>query len=256
MKKKLVQSIGTAFLLAGMLAFTACHSSYELTGVEGGRVKLTAAYDSFPDKTVIDILAPYKAKVDSIMSPVIGKSEMEMTAERPESLLSNFAADVLRHTAARYTDLPVDVGITNMGGLRNPLPEGDVTVGNVYEIFPFENSLCILKMDGKALTDLFVQIAKLGGEALSGARLTISKDKELKKAEVGGKPIVADRTYVVATIDYLAEGNDGLSAFLEATERVCPEGATLRQIIIDYIKEKAGQGKAVASALDGRITAE
>ena len=143
-----------------------------------------------------------------------------------------------------------------MGGLRNSLPQGDVTFGNVYEIFPFENSLCLLTMNGKSLMDLFVQIAKLGGEGLSGARLVITKDGKLKDAKINGQEIEPDKLYTVATLDYLAEGNDGMTAFLEATERVCPEKATIRQIIVNYIEEMEKKGKSVTATLDGRITVE
>lgn len=256
MKQNLMCRISTVFLFSGMFVFTACHSSYELANIDGGRVEITSVYDSRPDQEAVRILAPYKVKVDSVMSPVIGRSKVEMDAKRPESLLSNFAADVLRQAASAYTGTSVDVAITNMGGLRNSLPEGDVTFGDIYEIFPFENALCILTMNGEALTDLFTQIAKLEGEGLSGARLLISKDGQLKQARINGKVIVSDKIYQVATIDYLAEGNDGMNAFLEATGRVCPDGVTIRQIVVDYIKGMAAEGKAVSSVLDGRITVE
>lgn len=256
MKQNSVYRVGSAFLLAGMLAFSSCHSSYELANIDGGRVEITSVYDSRSDLKAAGILAPYKAKIDSVMSPVIGRSKVEMDAKRPESLLSNFAADVLRNAASGYIGNSVDVAVTNMGGLRNSLPEGNVTFGDIYEIFPFENTLCILTMSGKSLVDLFTQIAKLGGEGLSGAHLVISKDGQLKKAEIAGKAIVPDKMYRLATIDYLAEGNDGMNAFLEATERVCPDGATIRHIVVDYIKGMAAKGKAVSSVLDGRITVE
>ena len=104
--------------------------------------------------------------------------------------------------------------------------------------------------------DLFVQIAKLGGEGLSGARLVITKDGKLKDAKINGQEIEPDKLYTVATLDYLAEGNDGMTAFLEATERVCPEKATIRQIIVNYIEEMEKKGKSVTATLDGRITVE
>lgn len=256
MKQIFVRKTYVAFLFTGMLSFSACHSSYELVGIDGGRVEINSAYDAHPDEAAVKMLAPYKAKVDSVMSPVIGHSEVAMSAERPESLLSDFSADVIRLAAIPYQGKPADVAITNMGGLRNSLPQGDVTFGNVYEIFPFENSLCLLTMNGKSLMDLFVQIAKLGGEGLSGARLVITKDGKLKDAKINGQEIDPDKLYTVATLDYLAEGNDGMTAFLEATERVCPEKATIRQIIVNYIEEMEKKGKSVTAALDGRITVE
>ena len=80
-----------------------------------------------------------------------------------------------------------DVGVTNMGGLRTALPEGDITYGNIYEITPFENTLCIVTMNGALLRELFENIAAVHGEGLSGACLEISGDGKLLDATVAGK---------------------------------------------------------------------
>ena len=81
------------------------------------------------------------------MYEVIGSSEQKMDKGHPESLLSNLVAEVLRQAATKVQDKPADMGLVNMGGLRNILPAGDITVGTVYEILPFENSLCVMKMN-------------------------------------------------------------------------------------------------------------
>ena len=48
------------------------------------------------------------------------------------------------------------------------MPKGKVTYGDVLEIAPFENRLCILSLDGRKLTELMEQIAAVGGEGISG----------------------------------------------------------------------------------------
>ena len=101
----------------------------------------------------------------------------------------------------RVTGNPADVGVMNMGGIRASLPEGAVTVGTVYEIAPFEHALCVLVMDGENLLCLFRQMAAVYGEGLSGARLVISPEGELKEAVVNGQPVDPKREYTVATID-------------------------------------------------------
>lgn len=254
MKKNIFYTCRNALLLSGMLTITSCQSEYLLTSIEGGRIEITAALDNNPDLQATAILAPYKHIIDSIMSPVIGKSTIAMEGKRPESRLSNFAADVLRQAATSYTGAQVEVAITNMGGLRSTLPEGDISYGNIYEIFPFENSLCILKMNGKDLYKLFEQIAKLGGECLSGAQITIGKDMSLLNAQIAGKPIDMNRIYTVATIDYLAEGNDGMTAFLNASEKICHNKLTIRKLVVDHIKQLTATGKAISAQLEGRIT--
>lgn len=250
------QKLAPVLILSGLLLFPACGSGYRIAETEGGRVEMTSAYDKTPDREALDILLPYKAKVDSVMKPVIGKSSMPMKPERPESLLSNLIADVLRESSLKYTGETAEVAIINIGGLRNDLPKGNVTYGDVFEILPFENSLCILTMDGKALEQLFWEIANVKGEGLSGAELKISPDGKLINALVHGEAIDQNRKYRVATVDYLSEGNDGMTAFMQATEKVCPDGATVRQLFLDYIIGLTKKGKEVTSGLDGRIRIE
>ena len=248
---------GMVWLLAAALTATACRSSYQICEISGGRIAVTSAFDTAPCPEAVAILAPYKAKVDSVMTPIIGQSAQEMHARRPESLLSNLAADILKQAAESYTGRSVDLAITNMGGLRNSLPAGPIAFGNIYEIFPFQNSLCIMQMKGEVLLRLFTQIAALGGECVShGVKLRVSSTGRLLQATLRDEPVDPERTYTVASIDYLAEGNDGLTAFTQATSKECPEGLTIRQLVVDYVKSLAAKGEPVRSQLEGRIILE
>lgn len=259
MKQTYVKYLITA-ALAGNFLFTSCRSvqetaaHYELTEVKGGMIAIDSVWDARPDEVAAAVLKPYKEKVDAMMYEVIGTSEMKMDKGAPESLLSNLVASVLQQAAVRVLGKPADMGLVNMGGLRNILPKGDITVGAVYEILPFENSLCILTMKGAEMKRLFKAIASLHGEGVSGIRLEITREGELLNAAIGGKPVEDDRLYTVATIDYLADGNGSMDAFLQAEKRECPEGATLRGLFLDYVREQTAAGKAVTSRLDGRIT--
>lgn len=242
-------------LLGGTLLLGGCASGYVVKDIEGGRVAMTAEYDKNPDRDAEAILQPYRRVVDSIMSPVVGHSARALEAYRPESPLSNLLADIIRRGAAGISGKPADVGVMNMGGIRNSLPEGEVTYGMVYEITPFENAVCVLTLDGKTLMELFRQIAGRGGEGLSGAKLVISPDGKLLSAEVGGRPVDEGKDYTVATIDYLAEGNDRMAAFREAKSKTFPpEPLLLRTVFLDYVKECERKGRFVDAPAGGRIT--
>ena len=253
---KNVKGCAGAALLVGML-LGGCVSGYSLKSIEGGRVAMTAEYDTSSDSVAAAILRPYKETVDSIMSPVIGHAAKTLDAFRPESPLSNLLADIIRQEGRAIAGKAADVGVMNMGGIRNSLPEGEITFGMVYEITPFENALCVLTFDGKTLLELFGQIARLGGEGLSGASLVISPEGELLDAKVGGKPIAESREYTVATIDYLAEGNDKMSAFRKAKSKAFPPRTLLlRTVFLDYVKECERTGRTVDAQTDGRVRIE
>lgn len=241
----------TGALLGLALCLAACRPAYEVTRVEGSRVAMDSTRTA--DATMIALVAPYKAGVDSVMQRVIGTAAVSMEAGRPESLLSNLVADVLRGAAATATGKEADMGLVNMGGLRNVITEGPVTCGQIYEILPFENSLCVLTLKGRALKQLFENIAARGGEGVSGVKLAISADGKLLDATIGGRPVEDGRTYTVATIDYLAEGNDGMTALIQAEQRECPAGATLRGLFMQYAEQQATAGKPLTARLEGRI---
>ncbi len=245
----------SACMGVGMFFLSSCHTGYSVASVEGGRLEVTAELDARPDSVALAVLAPYQRTVDSIMKPVIGQSARFMDRYRPESELSNLVADILRFSISDYMGREADVAVTNIGGLRTSLPEGNITFGNIYEITPFENSLCIVKMKGSLLKKLFGNIASRRGEGLSGARLVISKDGQLLDASVGGKPIADERIYTVATLDYLAEGNDYMVAFTEVPEadKVVHPEATIRQLFLNYVNEETRAGRKIDAKVEGRI---
>jgi len=246
-------STTTALLLLAV-PFCAQAQTFETKKINAQRIEVTAAYDRHPDQAAWDIVAPYKAGVDSVMMPVLGESAVMMAADRPESLLSNWVCDVLREESGRY-GRRADIGLCNVGGLRAAMPKGTVRVGDIVDIAPFENRFCLLTLRGDVLLELFHQIAKSKGEGISGAQLNISQEGKLISATVGGKPINPKKKYTIATIDYLAEGNDGLTALRKAMKKeVKPD--FVRDVYMDYIRREAAAGRAITAEIEGRITVD
>lgn len=253
---QLIRRSIVASLIVGTVFISSCRSSYTLVDVRGETVEMNSLYDVQPDKEAALILLPYKIKRDSIMNSVIGKSDKELKPYRPESPLSNFAADVLREGASEYTDKTIDMALTNMGGLRSTLSPGDITIGDIFEIFPFENHLCVVTLDGKTLNRLLEQIAYLRGEGISGPKMVITNQGKIKSVKLNGKDIDPDHLYTIATLDYLAEGNDGMKAFLDAKDKECYEHATIRKIMLDYVNNQTKKGQIITSSVDGRVVVE
>jgi 2',3'-cyclic-nucleotide 2'-phosphodiesterase (5'-nucleotidase family) len=147
----------------------------------------------------------------------------------------------------------------NIGGIRAGFAEGNVTYGDVLDVAPFENKICFLDLKGDKVAELFGQIAKRLGEGVSRAvKMRISADGKLLSALVDGKEIDPNATYRIATIDYVAQGNDQLEAFKAKTNLNSPqeEKNNMRFIIIDYFREQQRQGKAVDAKVEGRIEIE
>lgn len=215
----------------------------EMSQEQGTHAKMQA----FVDK--------YKVTLDKQMNEVIGTSSEFMQKGRPESLLTNLTSDVMKAYGDQNMEGGADVSIMNVNGHRSTLPKGDLTLGNLFEVYSFDNTITFLEVKGEDLIKIFEAYARIGGAGISSnARLTIS-DRKLKSASLDGKSIEIDKIYNVVTIDYLADGNDNMKAFQDAVS-INNTGITLRDVMIDYVREQTAEGKQISSQLDGRITIE
>ncbi len=205
-----------------------------------------------PLQAAATFIAPFTVGVDSLRRPPVGLSEQYMTADRPESLLSNWVADALVATGERMGYHP-DLGICNIGGLRAAMPKDTVRQGDVLAISPFNNYFTVLKMQGTDVQQLMQNIAAVYGEGVSSSvRIVGTRNGYLKAATVGGKPIKADSIYTLVTLDYLAEGNDKLYALKNAVERIDTK-ETVRQTLINYIQDLWQQGRKATARIEGRV---
>lgn len=137
-------SIGCLSVVLSILS--SCSPSRQEFDISYKLIPVDARWDKTPEPLMEQIVDKYKTSVDSIMSIVIGKSSQYMAPGRPETPLTNLSADIIKTETQRDFGQPVDFAIINTGGIRNPLMQGDITLGEIYSIFPFDNTLCLIKL--------------------------------------------------------------------------------------------------------------
>jgi 2',3'-cyclic-nucleotide 2'-phosphodiesterase (5'-nucleotidase family) len=180
---------------------------------------------------------------------------MENIRTEPDLPLGNLVADALRAKGSDYFGKPMDFSIINYGGIRIPMPEGAVILDDIEAMFPFKNYMCYAAVKGKNLTRLLEQLAKTQAfQAVSGCRVKV-KAHELVEAEVGGEPIDPERTYNVATIDFLLSGGDQI-AIGALAEDVILSPVLVREVMLEYVKGLEAQGKVIDIQKDGRVIME
>lgn len=236
-----------------VLLLIACKPTYRVTDISGTIVAMDASYDSPPNQGMQSLVNTYKTELDKEMNVVIGKSAQFMDYKRPESLLTNLTSDVMKAYGDEHLPDGADVGVMNVHGHRATLPVDEVTVGNLFEIYSFDNAITFLELKGSDLKKIFDAYARIGGAGISSNVRLVIEDNKVKSVTVDGNPIDINRVYHVVTVDYLAEGNDNMAAFRNAISSNYT-GVTLRDVMIDWVKEQTRQGKEVDSVLDGRIT--
>lgn len=203
-----------------------------------------------------EIIAKYKPTIDSLHL-VIGHSKKELVKNPPESPLSNLAADIILSQAQKYLDKKginekIDLALTNFGGIRTSLPKGDISVADVLSVFPFDNRIVILEIEGKYISQLIENFARRNRvEALSGVELVIRKN-EVEKFLIGGKPVDDEKIYRFATIDFLFKGGDSVYTLKYATDAI-ETGIILRDAVMEYIKDLTTSGKDIDAESDARV---
>ena len=202
------------------------------------------------DKNMQAFLAPYKHKVDSVNNHKIGVSTMAMENNSRTGAYPNWAGDFAlwygRHVAdslrAQNPSFPqVDFGMVNVGGIRQPMKEGAVTEGQILSTFPFSNFIRIVKLKGEDFIDAMKVAASKGGEAVSGNLRVLKYPGGNVKVILDGYEIDPEKEYTLSTIDYISNGNDGLTS-LANNQLLWSDKEKMNVRILEYINHLTSLG--------------
>ncbi len=179
------------------------------TGRATGRlIPVDGRLDSRVSPATMAIINGYKSSVDSVRGIVVGRTPHEF--ERKSTEMLNLMSDFVMETGSEILGKPVDLAIMNKGGIRNTLAAGDVTKGGIIDIAPFDNAIVVLAIKGSDLLENFGIMAAQEGNGVSrNVRVTYDPATyAVTSATIDGRPVDPEATYRLATIDYLAAGND------------------------------------------------
>lgn len=246
----------------------------KVIGFDGGLQEISPASGA-PNSRVQDIVARYERQADSLLQRTIGETQVDLDGAHVrtgETNLGDFVADVMRQTAG------AEVALINGGTIRTSIPQGKITVKDIYAVLPFDNYLVAISLTGAQVKAALEHgVAKLDEPSgsfpqVSGLTFTYSRSApagaRVKDVTVAGRPLDPQREYVVATNDYLVAGGDGYTVFGEALKSAgdyTNQGGTLtssklayndpgtwlRDLLITAIQAR----KTIAPKTDGRIKA-
>ncbi len=207
---------------------------------------------NLPHPAVAAVVEHYASRLGRDLEQVIATAQVTLNGKREavrshETNLGNLLTDIAREYAQ------ADVALLNGGGIRDSISRGPVAIKDVLKVLPFGNQLATVDLTGQQLLAVLEFDAALPRPAggflqVSGLNLVIDGDK-VSEVTVGGKPLQPDKTYRVATNDFLLAGGDGYS-MLARGQNATYVGSTLSSIVIDALKAR-GQ---VTAAVEGRIT--
>lgn len=206
-------------------------------------IRIDSRLDNRVDSSVEEIVQPYREKTDSLNSNYIAKTAFALKKESPEAL--NFVADFIDYRGRQLANY-IDLAIINKGGIRNSLPKGKISEGELISMLPFFNHVQVIEVSGKNLAIAFDTMAAADGNGVS-ANVTAVYDPESNQCLevlIDGEPINPDKTYRVATIDYLAEGGDYMQSLADHT-LIAESPNHLFEDIVNYFVKGEGRGKTI-----------
>lgn len=197
------------------------------------------------NKDVEEIISNIQKEQDKVLSVVIGKTAVTLDGER-ENLrtkgtnLGDLVANCMLEASK------ADLTITNGGGIRASIQKGEITKGNVVAVSPFGNSLILKECKGSdilaALEHGVSVYPKQNGGFPQVAGVTLKfdpkqpKGKKVFDVKIGGKPLDLNKTYKLATNDFMSVGGDGYTML--AKGKVITLYSSLEEILADYITKQ------------------
>ncbi|WP_233567071.1 bifunctional 2',3'-cyclic-nucleotide 2'-phosphodiesterase/3'-nucleotidase [Cohnella endophytica] len=245
-------SYGTAFSDVDLVIDRATQNVISVKGevVDVKREAIT------PDAEITQMIKDYQDLNAPVMNAPVGKTDAAITRTANasgESALGNLIADGMREA------MKTDFAFMNSGGVRNDLPEGNVTYGNMFSVQPFGNVLVKMTLTGAQMKQLMNQQwgatgTKIG--QISGFTYKYDDSKpagekivEIKKAD--GTALDDAAPYTIVVNDFMATGGDGYTLLIQGTNREA--GPVDLDATIAYLKSKSANG-TISAKVENRIT--
>ncbi|MBI1795806.1 MAG: 5'-nucleotidase C-terminal domain-containing protein, partial [Candidatus Eisenbacteria bacterium] len=220
------------------------------------RARLVTVYgDSLPPDSAMQArVARWSQGVNVIAASVIGRNATTLTRGREaESTVGDLTTDAMR------VAVQADIALQNSGGLRADLPEGDITVGRIYEVMPFDNTIVTMRLTGAEMKQVLEDGLKTGRVCqVSGIRYAFDASRpEMSRVtaltDTAGAALDPARGYLVACNNFMASGGDDYATLAHA--RDARDTAVLVRDALDrYVRRRCAGGAALDVRADGRVT--
>ncbi|THH37116.1 multifunctional 2',3'-cyclic-nucleotide 2'-phosphodiesterase/5'-nucleotidase/3'-nucleotidase [Aliishimia ponticola] len=218
------------------------------------------------DEAISARVAELAGPIEELKSKVIGATDTSIEGAREvcrtaECPMGNLVADAMLD---RVKDQGVSIAIQNGGGLRASIDAGEITMGEVLTVLPFQNTLSTFEVTGaeilEALENGVSQVEEVKGRFPQVAGMTFTWDPsapagsrivDVMVAEGDGfVPLDAEKTYGVVTNNYVRNGGDGYRMFAGEDKKAYDFGPDLADVTAEFITAK---GDSYTPYTDGRI---
>ena len=185
------------------------------------------------DTALDHYLKPYRTKLKEEMNAKLAESPKDFVKKLPKGQLGYWMSDAMKWYVDSVLKEHVDIASINYGGIRIPkIPKGNVTLGMIYELMPFDNFIAIIALDSIGMEQFFKTISRNSGwpisyhseygqDSLNQLYWNVPKNKD---------------SFYLAVTDYVAQGGDKMDLFQNYKKRYT--NIKVRDALIAYAKHQ------------------
>ena len=230
------------FLFLIFTIITSCKTENLKTAeVTGKRIPITE--EITPDTAIANFIKPYALHLNATLDSALAYNpyNLDKTDGELNTALGNLMADVVLEQAnpvfKSRTGKEIDFVLLNHGGIRSPIPQGDVTTRTAYNVMPFENEIVVVEISGEKVKEMLNYLeSNRTAHPLSGITIVMNEDNKIINAEVKEEEIIEDKNYFVATSDYLQQGGDNMVFFRDPVNLYRTD-YKIRNAMIDHFRQ-------------------
>lgn len=223
------------------LIISSCKQDYSTTRIVGKRLTISDSLATNPE--IEAYIKPYREKVNRDLDSILAYAAETYSKSdgKLNTAIGNFMADAVFEMSnpvfQKRTNKFIDMVLLNHGGIRSIISKGNITSRTAYKIMPFDNSVYVIPMKGQQIKDMLSFLAKKKrAHPISKLKLTLSEDYSIKDALINDEAIDYEKTYHVATNDYLYNGGSNMH-FFKSKDTVYDLNYKIRNLLIDYFKK-------------------
>jgi 5'-nucleotidase len=228
------------FILLNIFVFSGCkehEQKLHLTKIEGKQIAITDSIEI--NKEIDAYIKPFRDRIESDLDSVLAYSVDTYSKKDGEfnTAVGNFMADAVYSESnpifKSRTGKDIDMVLLNYGGIRSILSKGNVSKRTAFGLMPFENSIVIAALKGVQVNQMVNYLAEgKKPHPISGLKIKLGKNSNILEAKINGQNIEEDKTYYVATNDYLYNGGDNM-VFFKTNDSLYVLDYKIRNALID-----------------------
>ena len=225
-----------------LVGFASCRNEpKELSVIEAKQIAVDSTYTVVD--SIQDFITPYHDRVEQVLDSTLAYAPYSISKTDGvfNTTAGNLMADiVLAQTQPIFkqrTGQSIDLVLLNHGGIRSGISKGNITARTAYEVMPFENTVVVVELKGETIQKMVDYLIKSKrAHPVAGIQLVLNKDRSVNSFSIGNLPIDPNKSYYVATSDYLVNGGDNMDFFTEALSKTETD-YKIRNAMIDYFSK-------------------